>query len=124
MKRLASKAIDFVEEYDFDIHFRRYDLKDIIFITKKDGKSSGSIYRYLDDREVFYIANVAVEEFYRGQGLGNELLTMLEQIAVILEAKVVYLKVKRDMWMYNWYSKYGYKDDKIEEDFIWLKKLV
>lgn len=42
MKRLASIIIDELEDNNFTVHFRRIDLKDIIFI--KDNVSSGSIY--------------------------------------------------------------------------------
>lgn len=125
MKRLASIIIDELEDNNFTVHFRRIDLKDIIFI--KDNVSSGSIYWYLDDKYKVYLANIAVSKEERQKGFGNRVLNNLERIAAILEAKEIYLTTERNSIPHKWYERKNYiyvQDNEIIKDFIWLKKII
>ena len=61
-----------------DHGFLKYEITHLGVPVIKNNEYSKHI---ADEREVLQVTNMGVEEEYRGQGLGKELLLMAEQIA-------------------------------------------
>lgn len=86
-----------------------------------------SIYRYDDDKDTIYLAGVFVDESIRGQGRGNEILSLADDIARMMGAKTICLKVKKDSFTHKWYARHGYTDietDTEDTSYEWMKKDV
>lgn len=90
----------------------------------EDALTRFSIYRYDDDKGTIYLAGVYVSESIRGKGYGNEILSVADQIAKIMNAHTICLKVKKDIEARNWYSRHGYCEIEEEGDYIWMKKNI
>lgn len=64
-----------------------------------------------------------VDEKYRNQGHGKQILLEAEQIARDLGTQRIFLKVEKDSWIHQWYLGCGYQywsDD--DDDYVWLYK--
>lgn len=96
-----------------------------ILIIEKTGKSFGRIYWYTDDNSTVYLDMLSVNESDRNCGLGKEMQELREKIGILLGAKFSCLRVKRDMWMRDWYERRGYKysiDCEDDKNFVWMRK--
>ena len=83
-----------------------------------------SIYRYEDDQDTIYLADVFVGPDIRGKGRGNEILKTADGIAKIMGAKSICLKVKKDSIARGWYERHGYKKIEDARQFVWMKKEI
>lgn len=84
-----------------------------------------AIYKYSDDDDTYYLANVFVDESRRGEGLGDVILSTAEDIAEKANAKTMRLKAKTGSFAHNWYKRHGYTDigaDETEPSYAWMKK--
>ena len=67
----------------------------------------------IDDTDVedgiAWLGDVSVHTSARGQGLGNELLTEAEHLAVQMGAKYLYLWADPDNWPIKWYIRHGFE---------------
>lgn len=83
------------------------------------------VYQYFDDQELVTLDMLNVEERYRNKGIGKKLMEWGEKIGKNLGVKYIYLQVEKGSWMEKWYSRLGYKFDKLNEEdpkWIWMKK--
>ena len=84
-----------------------------------------AIYRYNDDKETIYLSNVLVDKDHRKQGLGNNILNIVDKVAKKLKANTICLKVKQNTFVHEWYGRHGYSDLSVDEEepqFIWMTK--
>jgi N-acetylglutamate synthase-like GNAT family acetyltransferase len=84
-----------------------------------------AIYKYSDDDDTYYLANVFVDESRREEGFGNVILSTAEDMAEKANAKIMCLKAKTDSFVHNWYKRHGYTDigiDETEPSYTWMKK--
>ena len=82
-----------------------------------------ALYRYSDESDIIYLANVKVFEEYRGRGFGNLLLNVARSEAFKFGARILCLKCNPCLWVYEWYLRKGFKYLKYDEKtkFVWLK---
>ena len=100
---------------------------DSILIMEKKGKAFGRIYWYHDDNTTVYLDWLNVDPKFRSMGIGTELQKIREEIGRCLGAKFSCLWVEKGTWMHYWYYRSGYmdwKDHKIEQNAIWMRKLL
>lgn len=83
-----------------------------------------SIYKYDDDNDTIYLADVFVGEHIRGKGKGRQILKVVDEIARLFEAKYICLKVKKATSAYEWYKRNGYEYHMDDGDYVWMKKKV
>lgn len=86
-----------------------------------------SLYIYSDDPNVLYLSNVCVSHYYRGRGFGNKLIEFVFKESKKLGEQSIRLKVLRESFMYDWYSREGFTDlcdDEEDEKYIWMKLLT
>ena len=86
-----------------------------------------SLYIYNDDPKTLYLSNVHVSHFYRGRGFGNNLLEFVFKESKKLGTQSIRLKVLRESFMYDWYSRKGFTDlcnDEEDEKYIWMELLT
>lgn len=98
-----------------------------ILIMEKTGKSYGRIYWYHDDKTSVIIDSLSVLPEYRRQGLGTKMQEIREFIGKQLGVNNIYLWVKQDTWMHDWYLRRGYNDYQEyfdEVNAIWMKKTL
>jgi GNAT superfamily N-acetyltransferase len=94
-----------------------------ILIMDKTGKAFCRTYWYCDDEDTVYFDWLSVNESVRKQGIGNELLSLHEEIGKQLGANISFLFVERDSWLQDWYQRKGYvfySDRNLSE--IWMTK--
>ena len=93
------------------------------YVTKFGNKfGSFNLELYSDDPDAYFLKSLYVHEGCRGQGHGNELLAEAELIAE-RDNKIMFIKVKQQTFLEEWYKRKGYQlycDD--EDEYIWLKK--
>ena len=94
----------------------------LICRVMEEGIIRFSIYRYEDDKETIYLADVFVDEGHRGKGYGNEILTTAEKTAKQMGAKSICLKAEKDSFAYDWYTRHGFQDIEQDGDYMWLRK--
>jgi len=128
---LKLRGIDLLrEQHDIDLIINDYvdtfifksDTEIESITIKIKNKAKASIYRYNDDSSSVYFANLYVSKKYRNNGIGNNLLKILEQIGESLNANNCYLLVEKESWKHNWYRSSGYSDFKEQEKFTWMEK--
>lgn len=86
---------------------------------------SFAVYTYDDDPSTLYLANVYVVQEKRGEGLGNQILRMAEEIAKKMGRKEIYLQAKRNSDVHKWYKRHGYVDvEPGDRNLEWMKKTV
>lgn len=103
------------------------DFGKVWYVNSSDGAFRFAIYRYDDDIETVYLSNVFVSKAKRGQGYGNIILNATDNIAREMDAKSICLKVKKDSFVHEWYTRHGYTDIEIDTDdtsYEWMKKDV
>lgn len=85
-----------------------------------------ALYTYNDDPYVTYLSNVWVNDESRGQGIGDKLLNVAEEMAIQHNAKVICLKVLVDTWVHDWYQRQGFIDyiDDEDSNYVWMKKVL
>ena len=91
---------------------------------KADGVAEASVYWYVDDSSIVYLANLLINPNYRNKGIGKQLQEIREQIGKDLNAKTSYLWVKKESWMFEWYQRRGYSElkDHEQKGFVWMTK--
>ena len=78
---------------------------------------------YEDDPTTCIFTHLFVDEKYRQQGYGTQVLFDAEKIAKNHGCDDVYLKVENGSWMYDWYLRCGYEFDNFDTDnYVWLYK--
>lgn len=97
-----------------------------ILIMRKDGLAFCRVYWYNDDNTTIYFDFLSVDKSIREQGIGTELIEMVESIGIELNVKFSILAVEIGSWMYDWYVKLGYKNysDHKEAELIWMRKIL
>lgn len=86
-----------------------------------------AIYEYNDEPGVVYLSNVFVSPESRHLGFGNTILKLVDKIAKNKGSHLIFLKVKKDSFAYNWYNRHSYEEfgvDKEDNTMIWMKKEV
>ena len=85
-----------------------------------------AMYIYSDDPDKIYLSNVFVKPEYRRYGLGNCILSDAECVAKENNASEIILKVLKDTFVHDWYSRHGYKDYCIEpeSEYVWMRKVL
>lgn len=98
------------------------------YIDDEDGKFRFAVYVYDDDPTSMMLANVKVEPQYRGEGFGNIILSMAEDIAKSMDCNKIFLKCRRDnSFAKLWYERHGYKEfiPDVEDSLcVWMKKEI
>lgn len=124
----------FSKEY-FKVNSKRY--RDILI--KEDHKAWGNVwymihednhyhfalYMYHDDPSTIYLSNVFVNEKYRRNGYGNQILNYAEIFASHYKCEKIILNVLYNSFAYKWYLSKGYEffEDN-GKDYIWLVKYI
>ena len=91
----------------------------------EDLLSRFAFYTYKDEPEVVYVANVFVDEEYRGKGVGRRILDAVESAAVRIGAKFIRLKVECGSKACKWYFRNGYEHcGGYGDEYYWLEKDV
>jgi predicted GNAT family acetyltransferase len=106
---------------------KQTDFGDVWYVNSTDGSFRFAIYRYDDDSDTIYLSNVFVSEENRGQGYGNTILNIVDDIAKGMGATTICLTVKKGSFAHQWYERHGYEDfcDNEDEGYvghIWMKK--
>lgn len=103
------------------------DFGKIWYINAIDNSFRFALYKYDDDSNSLYLSNVFVEESNRRQGLGNHILSLVNDFAKKINVKEIFLKVKKGTFMCQWYKKNGYEyfsNDETDSNYIWMVKEV
>lgn len=98
-----------------------------INIQLNEGKATGSLYWYDDDKTTVYMSSLKVEKEVRRQGLGTKLQELREEVGRTMGANQSILLVQREAWMYKWYKRRGYSDyrgHEVKKGFIWMRKSI
>lgn len=83
-----------------------------------------ALYAYNDDKNTMYLSNVKVKQSARGSGLGNRILELANEEAKKYNYTIIYLKVLKSSWVYDWYANHGYSDfsyDYEDDDYVWMR---
>lgn len=99
----------------------------IYYINAVDNSFRFALYKYDDDSNSLYLSNVFVEESSRKQGLGNHILSLVNDFAKKMNVKEIFLKVKKGTFILEWYKKNGYEyfsNDETDSNYIWMVKEV
>ena len=84
-----------------------------------------SIYRYDDNLQEIFLANVFVKKRYRHKGLGNKIIKQAVNEAKKLKGKVLILNCKKYSWVHGWYKRKGFKDiTPLNANMIWMSKTL
>lgn len=94
------------------------DVKAIRFSVSKKGKEAGHAYLYLLQNDLHkepfgFIEDVFVQEEYRGEGVGDELMTALIAKAKELQCYKLIATSRSDgtrQKVHDWYLRLGFKD--------------
>jgi len=98
-----------------------------INVQLNEGKATGSIYWYDDDKTTVYMSSLKVAKDIRKRGFGTKLQEMREEIGRTMGAKHSILLAQNESWMYKWYKRRGYSDYKsheVKKGFVWMRKLL
>lgn len=95
-----------------------------ILISDHKGRGTIRVYRYNDDPNTLYLAGLYVSNNDRNKNLGVELINSAE----FYGSNKLILAVKGKTWLYDWYTRLGYKEtdyksDEDEPETIWMEKL-
>lgn len=95
-----------------------------IKIMHKNGISFCRIYWYHTDRKSVYFDSISVDESSRRQGIGNEMLKIMERISLNLGAETSFLWCNKLSFVWSWYRHNGYEKLKEhqEKDCEWMYK--
>lgn len=107
---------------------------EVIRISEEDGeswlflepisKSVCKIFIYKNAKDG-YISFLGVPDKSRKQGIGKFLLDRCCEIAKFLKLTEVYMNVKKDSWMHDWYARYGFADsDMIDDNYVEMTKTI
>lgn len=94
-------------------------------IDVKLPEASASLYMYRDDANTSYLAGLHVNPEHRRLGLGTFLQTHREDLARLLGASKICLKVLESSWMHTWYGRRGYVymcRDSRDVTYVWMRK--
>lgn len=83
------------------------------------------LYTYSDDIKNFYISNFHSD--IKRSGYGKKLLIFTENLAYYFNAKQIFLLVKINSRVHDWYIRCGYVNySKYKNDntYIWMKKIL
>lgn len=94
---------------------------DIDAIDFKNGDASATLYWYLDDPSVGYLADLKTTVSSRGQGLASKLIETIKDKARQMNMEFLYLRVLNGTWMKNWYERIGFSPILIDGDYSWMK---
>jgi GNAT superfamily N-acetyltransferase len=86
-----------------------------------------ALYYYDDDPKTAYLANVEADPKYRGNGLGNTILSEAKKYAKKHGANMMFLKCLKTSWVHDWYKRHGYKHHSVDKDddrYVWLKQRI
>lgn len=111
----------------FISHKREWPEMSSLVVMDKEGKAFFHLYKYHDDPSTLFLSDLSVNREDRKQGIGNEILTMCEDVARQTGATFISLWVQEGSWMKDWYTRNGYqylsqKED--QENNIWMKKTL
>ena len=97
------------------------DFGKVIFYNRK--QYCFALYKYADESDILYLANVEVFEKFRGKGFGNNLLNEAKSESLRIGAKSLYLKCNPKLWVYDWYLRNGFKHLQYDKDnvFVWMR---
>lgn len=66
------------------------------------------------------LVGLYIQPEYRGKGLAHQLM---KDILDVCNGKDIFLEVKKDSWVVNFYRKYGFKwNARKDDDFRWMKR--
>lgn len=92
--------------------------------------ASGKLYHNYEEEEIQIIIS-SIFSYIKNKGYGTEIIENIvacyQRNYLSIDKKTnLYLKVRKDSWMINWYEKFGFEfhseAGKISEiDFIWMK---
>lgn len=89
---------------------------------EKDALIRFSVYRYEDDLDTLYIADVYVDKQARGKGRGNEILRAATETAKAMGAKQICLKALDGSCQSAWYIRHGFVAIEKQGKYIWMIK--
>jgi GNAT superfamily N-acetyltransferase len=101
---------------------KSYSNREVYYIT--DEKFKFALYKYHKDKHIIFLSLVFVEEPYRRQGIGNEILNEAEFLAKMYDSDIIMLQCKRQSWMRKWYMRHGYVFHSKNKEYDWLKKSI
>ena len=95
---------------------------DVFYVAEDEGKVIGVLgldYRHVETpshvtRDVVFIDSMAVDEPYRGKGVGHAFFARVKEIAAERHADAIELQVNaRNRQAYDMYAKYGFREKSI-----------
>ena len=103
------------------------DFGKIWYFIDKEKVSRFALYAYNDEPQNFYLSNIYVDIKYRQSGRGNYVLEKSTEIAKEHNAENIMLKVLNNSFMFEWYTRHGFKDlicDEEESEYMWMIKKI
>lgn len=116
-----------IKRSDFLFHDTIPNWGKVMQIMKKDESAFVRFYIYNEDTTSGYIDSLSVSKYARKRGIGNYLLTLIENTARVGCVHFVFLSVEKGSWMYEWYSRCGYVyylENVTEPNQIWMQKEI
>ena len=107
--------------------FREAVANDFFYVAETDGKVVGVIgliLRHVENpshvtRDIVYVDSMAVDEAFRGMGVGHALLDKAKEIAEEKHCQGVELQVNaRNKQAYEMYTKYGFTEKSINLELL------
>ena len=84
-----------------------------------------SLHFYADDPESIILTCLNVNQDFRRQGIGTQIMEYAENFARYREFKRIFLKIRnidKNTWLHQWYLKQGYVLHEEDTSGIWLRK--
>ena len=98
------------EEYKdkWIFHYQNLLHQQALFIMEKSGHAMIRICK-MDYEDCVYLSDLYVNEDYRKNNLGNELMVICEKIARKIKVNAIELDAYINSWVIEWYKKLGFE---------------
>ena len=93
-----------------------------IHIMSDGGEAFIDLNFYHKERHNMWVYNLNVEEYLRNKGYGNEIIQYAINIAKGSGCEYLYLSVKENSFMLDWYLRLGFKRFSNQDNFIQMFK--
>ena len=108
---------------DIRVKEEKTDFGKVLYFNSNNNSFKFALYQYDDEPDVLYLANVSVNKSHRKNGLGNNILSFVDNFANKINASAILLKVKKDSFMFEWYKRNGYKyHSDADSSYVWMIK--
>jgi GNAT superfamily N-acetyltransferase len=108
----------------FIVHHRIEEFGESLMIMEENGKGYVRLYYYNDDIHSTYIEGLSVDVEFRRMGIATAIINVCERVSLENGADKMYLFVKPNTWVYDWYKRIGYVETGItrEDGDVWMSK--